>query len=205
MAQTELSNLREGQPHPTLEALVFCGFTDKGTERWRTEEEIEADVLYQKKYFIKNASKATLKKAAERKAAGVTYDKQADRLLNMYSACGITEKKFKSLNKNVRRRLLKAQPDIVITDVADREARMESVLADLVSNNNAAALEAKAKMEAKMASVRALRKTLESTSALSDECFRVKAENKPLTQDDLNQMSNSRYELPEDLTQVLGA
>ena len=97
-AQTGLSNLREGQPHPTLEALVFCGFTNKGTERWRTEDELEADALYQKKYFIKNASKATLKKAAERKAAGVVYDKQADRLLNLYKACGITLKKFKSLN-----------------------------------------------------------------------------------------------------------
>ena len=202
MAQTGLSNLREGMPHPTLDALVFCGFTPKGSERWRTEEEIQLDAERHKKHFNKTASKASKKNAARRRKASESFDKLADKLLTLHASCGITAKKFKSLAKGVRKRLLDAQPDIVIKDEADRDARMDACVSQLVADASSAHEEAVAAMKAKMARLTAVREALEIPAALSDECFKAKSENKkPLTQADLNDMSSSRYELPADYKQ----
>lgn len=197
-AQTGLSNLVINQPHPTMEGLYYVGLTKSGAEHWKTADEI-ADRLESKRLdHLAKQSKKTLSTAAKRKALSKKLDREADDLLTSYRLRGMDRSVWNKLERPIKERLIRAMPNIVHVDDADRVAREVAMIEKMEAENKATSNCFKADMEAKMARAEKLQETLARASEVKPlEDFGVSAERKPLTQQDLNDMSNSRYELPE--------
>jgi len=199
LAQTGLSNLTKNQPHPTMDGLYFVGLLPDGRERWQTADEIADRASYQSRYFKKNQSDKSAKIAIKRAALKKQNDREADNLLNRYGRCGMAKSVWAKLERPIKERLKRVMPDIVWTSEADRVARQDAQMNDLEKLMEQARLDAEQSMKAKMERSRSLHSTMVVAESVTiDEITTNHAKpRKPLTQAELNELSNSRYEMPK--------
>ena len=197
MAKLGRDDLKVGQPHPAYDQLQFAGYSSRGGEQWRTLSEIDDEEARRDSYKT-DEQKAT---ALERKKHSKKLDEEADELYKFYKIRGIERKKFNSLKRSIQKRLLEANADIVITSSTDRQSREEEALAEMAAQNERFHAEAVAAAKAKMERATKLYRTMDVVEIVSMEEIEAANKNrKPLTQSDLNELSNSRYEMPECLS-----
>ena len=195
MAKLGRDDLKVGQPHPAYDQLQFAGYSSRGGEQWRTLDEIDNEEARKASYKT-DEQKAT---ASERKRHSKKLDEEADELYKFYKIRGIERKKFNSLKRSIQKRLLEANADIVITSSTDRQSREEEALAEMAAQNERFHAEAVAAAKAKMERATKLYRTMDVVEIVSMEEIEAANKNrKPITQSDLNNMSNSRYELPKE-------
>lgn len=202
MARTGRDDLKAGQPHPDMDHLVFVCYNRRGNEEWKTLNEIDETVVRKAGYHQERQSSKQLALAAERKAHSKKLDEEAADLIKFHEVRGIELKAFRKLKKSIQKRLLEASPDIVIKSDDDREARQNTVLDSLAEDRKIAAEKMRQDMQAKLARARALYSTMDIVETVS--MAEIEAENKkrkPITQSDLNELSNSRYDVPECLSE----
>lgn len=195
LAQTGLSNLNKNQLHPTLEGLYFVGLLPDGRERWQTADEIADRAVYQSRYYKSNQSEKSAKIASKRAALKKQNDRQAENLLNRYGRCGMAPSVWVKLPRPIKERLKRMMPDLVWTSEADRVARQGAQMADLRDMMEQSRVDAEVAMKAKMArskSVHAAMELVTTASAVPNNKKRS-----PLTQAELNKLSNSRYAMPK--------
>lgn len=198
MSQTNLDGLVINQPHPTMHSLYFAGVTKTGSEKWRTADELADDANYHSRYRRKYQSEESLKVAAKRKATSKAYDREAENVLTRYSDLGMERSVFAKLDRPVKERVKRACPNIIITSAHDREQRRGARMAGLTSFTKQVHAEAVASMAAKMERAKHIHKTLDIVENVTLEDIEAEtSERKTLTQADLNELSNSRYEMPK--------
>lgn len=195
MAKLGRDDLKVGQPHPAMDQLQFAGYSSRGGEQWKTLDELDNEEARKASYKTAK-QKAT---ASERKRHSKALDEEANELYEFYKIRGIERKKFNSLKRSIKKRLLEANADIVITSSTDRQSREEEALAEMAAQNERHHAEAVAAGKAKMERASKLYGTMKVVETVSLE--EIEAEHKarkPITQSDLNEMSNSRYEMPKE-------
>ena len=178
-----------------MDGLYFVGLLPDGRERWQTADEIADRASYQSRYFKKNQSDKSAKIAIKRAALKKQNDREADNLLNRYGRCGMAKSVWAKLERPIKERLKRVMPDIVWTSEADRVARQDAQMADLRDMMEQSRVDAEAAMKAKMErskSVHAAMEMVTTASAVTNNKKRA-----PLTQAELNELSNSRYEMPK--------
>lgn len=199
IAQTGLSNLVKNQPHPTLEGLYFVCVTSDGRERWQTADEIADRASYQSRYFKKNQSEKSAKVASQRAALKKQNDREADSLILRYGKRGMAKSVWVELSRPVKERLKRMMPNIVWVDEADRHSRRDAEMDYLNELMEQARLDAEQSMKEKMARSRSLHSTMVVAESVTVEEIATNhaKPRKSLTQADLNELSNSRYEMPK--------
>ncbi len=189
------------QPHPSMDGLYYAGKTRTGAQSWKTADELAAVTEYKARQFKASRDDKSIAVAENRHEVSRGYDREADDLLNRHRSLGMSKAVFARLARPVKRRLKAVMPNIVWSSEADRQGRMEAALDALEAQRKFSHDSWQLEMEAKMASSKEkARLTFEALSKVEGvyaEARENSAESrKPLTQHDLNEMSNSRYEVP---------
>ena len=200
LSQTGLSDLVTNQPHPTMDGLYFVGLSPNGRERWQTADEIADRTIYQSKYYKSNQSEQSAKLAAKRAEQRKQNDRQANDLITKYGKSGMAKCVWVKLDRPIKARLQRMMPNIVWVDEADRAARHDSQMTDLNNMMEMARLDAERAMKEKMEHSRSIHSTIsvaESVTIEEIETEHERQKRKPLAQDELNALSNSRYEMPK--------
>lgn len=199
LAQTGLSDLVSNQPHPTMDALFFCGYAPNGRERWQTADEIADRITYQSEYFKSNQSEQSAKLASKRAEQRKQNDRQADDLITKYGKSGMAKSVLVKLERPIKARLKRMMPNIVWVDEDDRAARHDAKMNELNTMMEMARLDAERAMKEKMEHSLSIHSTIsiaESVTIEEIEAEHKQKKRKPLTQAELNELSNSRYSLP---------
>jgi hypothetical protein len=103
------------------------------------------------------------------------------------------------LERPIKERLKRVMPDIVWTSEADRVARQDAQMNDLEKLMEKSRDNAEVSMKAKMERSRSLHSTMVVAESVTIEEIATNHAKlrKPLTQAELNELSNSRYEMPK--------
>ena len=186
-------------PHPSMIGLYYVGKTRTGNQSWKTADEIDSVASRKARYYQSNHKEHNLACAAKRREASRKFDREAEDLLWRYEDRGMAKCVFTKLDRPVQRRLLKAMPNIVVTSEEDRVAREQALLVKRAEERERAYEKMCADQEKKMERIRALYDTIDVVETITME--EIEAENKkrrPITQAELNAMSNYRYEMPKE-------
>ena len=200
LSQTGLSNLVSNQAHPTMDALFFCGYAPNGRELWKTADEIADRITYQSEYFKSNQSEQSAKLASKRSEQRKRNDRQADDLITRYGKSGMAKSVWVQLERPIKARLKRMMPNIVWVDEDDRAARHDAQMNELNTIMEMAHLEAQRAMKEKMEHSSSIHSTISVAESVTIEEIETEHEQKkrkPLTQAELNELSNSRYEMPK--------
>lgn len=189
-------------PHPSMIGLYYVGETRAGKQSWKTSEEIDGLAKHKARYYQSNHKEHNLACAAKRREASRKFDREADDLLMRYRALGMAKSVFSKLERPVQRRLIKAMPNLVVTSEEDRVAREQALLVKQAEQRESDYDKMKLDAQAKLERARARYNTLDVVETITMEEIEAEHEkHKAITQDDLNAMSASRYEMPECLSE----
>lgn len=203
LAKLGRDDLRVGQPHPEYDQLQFSGYSKTGSEMWRTLSELENESTRMARYKTSKQKASVKANALKRKKHSEALDEEAEKLAQYHAVRGMSRKSFRKLKQSIQRRLLEMHPDIVWKNDADEVARTEKVLEEMHAANEKRHAERVLKMQADMEVFRERSRQIYESLKIAENVvplddFNVRPERSPLTQEQLNEMSNSRYEMPRE-------